>query len=146
MNMDSVKDLVKNLVKFAGLFIISFIVIYLSLALFTSYGTNIQKQDRISELTSYLEVEDEKEVINPDTLEKETKYTFTTKDDEKTYNKLVKEYNSLNHAVNEESTQITKMSTVPALAIAGAIIILLNLKKIKNEDEMEEEVEDGWYE
>lgn len=141
MNMDSVKDLVKNLVKFAGLFIISFIVIYLSLALFTSYGTNIQKQDRISELTSYLEVEDEKEVINPDTLEKETKYTFVTKDDEKAYNKLVKEYNSLNHAVNEESTQITKMSTIPALAIAGTTVILLNLKKIKDDDEME----DTWY-
>lgn len=136
----------KEIIKFVGLFIISFIVIYLSLALFTSYGTNIQKQDRISELTSYLEVEDEKEVINPDTLEKETQYTFTTKDDEKTYNKLVKEYNSLNHAVNEESTQITKMSTLPALSIAGAIIILLNLKKIKDEDEMKDEMEDVWYE
>lgn len=135
---------IKETIKFAGLFIISFIVIYLSLALFTSHGTNIQKQDRISELTSYLEVEDEKEVINPDTLEKETQYTFTTKDDEKTYNKLVKEYNSLNHAVNEESTQITKMSTVPALAIAGTTVILTNLKKI--EDEMEDEMEDGWYE
>lgn len=135
---------IKETIKFAGLFIISFIVIYLSLALFTSYGTNIQKQDHISELTSYLEVEDEKEVINPDTLEKETQYTFATKNDEKAYNKLVKEYNSLNHAVNEESTQITKMSTIPALAIAGMTVILLNLKKIK--DEMEDEMEDGWYE
>lgn len=135
----------KETIKFVGLFLISFIVIYLSLALFTSYGTNIQKQDRISELTSYLEVEDEKEVINPDTLEKETQYAFTTKDDEKTYNKLVKEYNSLNHAVNEENTQITKMSTLPALAIAGTTVILLNLKKIKDEDEMENEMEDEWY-
>lgn len=134
----------KETIKFVGLFLISFIVIYLSLAFFTSYGTNIQKQDHIFELTSYLEVEDEKEVINPDTLEKETQYTFTNKNDEKTYNKLVKEYNSLNHAVNEENTQIIKMSTVPALAIAGTAVILLNLKKI--EDEMEEEVEDGLYE
>lgn len=134
----------KETIKFVGLFLISFIVIYLSLAFFTSYGTNIQKQDHIFELTSYLEVENEKEVINPDTLEKETQYTFTNKNDEKTYNKLVKEYNSLNHAVNEENTQIIKMSTVPALAIAGITVILLNLKKI--EDEMEEEVEDGWYE
>lgn len=134
----------KETIKFVGLFLISFIVIYLSLAFFTSYGTNIQKQDHIFELTSYLEVENEKEVINPDTLEKETQYTFTNKDDEKSYNKLVKEYNSLNHAVNEENTKITKMSTVPALVIAGMTVILLNLKKI--EDEMEEEVEDGLYE
>lgn len=134
----------KETIKFVGLFLISFIVIGMCLASFTSYGTNIKKRNHISELVSYLEVEDEKEVINPDTLEKETQYTFTTKDDEKTYNKLVKEYNSLNHAVNEESTQITKMSTVPALAIAGMTVILLNLKKI--EDETEEEVENGWYE
>lgn len=144
MKEDLKMKVIKESIKFVGLFIISFIVIYLSLAFFTSYGTNIQKQDHIFELTSYIEVEDEKEVINPNTLEKETQYTFITKDDEKAYNKLVKEYNSLNHAVNEENTQITKMSTIPALAIAGTTVILLNLKKI--EDEMEEETEDGWYE
>lgn len=54
MKEDLKMKVFKETIKFVGLFIISFIVIYLSLAFFTSYGTNIQKQDRISELTSYL--------------------------------------------------------------------------------------------
>lgn len=144
MKGESKMKVIKESIKFVGLFLISFIVSYMILSSFTSYGINIQKQSRIYELVSYLEVENEQEVINPDTLEKETQYTFVNKDDEKAYNKLVKEYNSLNHAVNEESTQIVKMSLNISVIIAGAIIILSNLKKI--EDEMEEGVEDGWYE
>lgn len=50
---------IKETIKFVCLFLISFIVIGMCLTSFTSYGANIQKQNRISELVSYLEVEDE---------------------------------------------------------------------------------------